>query len=351
MKRIFAILLALCLLLSFAACSKAPTENPTDAPASPTAPTQSPDSSSTQPSDAPSADAPAEEPEQPYVEQLPPANALDAAQPIPADTGTLALEAVSFDEAYLQLNLPEGVSAYEDGESICVSDDGGVWILRFTPYIHGINVVNNADNTIYYGGENIKTDWSRDLSATVAGFPARIWANNTLAGWLNPSNDSEEPAVDIVVDYGETLVGPWYGMHVRLEAQDPQPETNIYELLYLRHVRAVLNNFEHIATPDGVTESAGGITLTFPARWTVLQGENGFVTSFNSANLSGGINFGTAVPADPAEAASRWEGEYFTKTIAGRDFHGLIEACDDDPDNVYYTMYLFSDYSLSLIHI
>ena len=154
MKRMIAILLSLCLLLSLAACSKAPTENPTDAP---NTPAQSTDTT-TQPTDAPSAETPTEEPEQPYVEQLPPSNALDAAQPIPADTGTLALEAVTFDEAYLKLNLPEGVSAYEDGESVCVSDDAGVWILRFTPYIHGINVVNNADNAIYYGSENVKTD-------------------------------------------------------------------------------------------------------------------------------------------------------------------------------------------------
>ena len=336
MKRMIAILLSLCLLLSLAACSKAPTENPTDAP---NTPAQSTDTT-TQPTDAP-----IEETEQPYVEQLPPSNALDAAQPIPADTGTLALEAVTFDEAYLKLNLPEGVSAYEDGESVCVSDDAGVWILRFTPYIHGINVVNNADNAIYYGSENVKTDWSRDLSTSLAGFPTRVWANNTLAGWLNPSNDSEEPAVDIVMDYGETLVGPWYGMHVRLEAQNPQPDTNIYELLYLRHVRAVLNNFEPITTPDGVTQSAGGITMTFPARWKVLVGDNGFVTNFNSATISGGINIGSSTPANPAEAASRWEGQQFTWNYDGRDYEGLVQMGGEDEESAYYSMYLFSEYS------
>ena len=70
MKRIIACILVLCLLLSAAACGKK--EDPVKQP---------------------TADKPGQTTEQetegPYVEELPAVNALDNANPIPADTNTL----------------------------------------------------------------------------------------------------------------------------------------------------------------------------------------------------------------------------------------------------------------------
>lgn len=331
MKRIIACILVLCLLLSAAACGKK--EDPVKQP---------------------TADKPGQTTEQgaegPYVEELPAVNALDNANPIPADTNTLELTPVTFENANLILNLPEGVTAAEgegtdNNASICVTSDNGVWKLYFEPFKDGRNLMSFVTTTMIYAGESIKQDWSQDIATTLGGFPARVWANNILPGWVYPENRQDTPAVDIILDYGETLVGPWYGMQIRLEAQNPVDETNIYDILYLRHVRAVLQNFEVIQTPDGVSKSAGGISLTFPARWNVLQGDNGFVTSFNTEGVFGGINFGSAVPADPAEARSYREGETFEKTIAGREYLCIIEERADDPESVYYNMSMFSDFS------
>ena len=331
MKRLLAMLLALCLIVALAACG--------DDAGSPASSGQEPASQET----------PAEE--TPFVEEQPPANALDDANPIPADTGTLTLTPQTFADANLILNLPEGVTVREEERTenfahIYVTDDEGKWVLRFEPYIRGDNLVNNIDSTLIYDGNAIKEDWSRDVPATLAGFPARVWANNTRKGWLYPENESDEPAVDIVVDYGETLAGPWYGMYIRLDAQNPTEDTNIYELLYLRHVRAILNNFEVIATPDGQTLSAGGITLTFPARWEVLTGENGFVTAFHSQELSGGINFGTS-GGEAATLATYWEGEQFTRSYGGREYACvIIENSSDDPDaEKTYAVRMYGDFS------
>ena len=328
MKKVLVLLLTLCMLLSMAACGG--------------------DSISNTVKDN-NGDPGSSKDEAPYVEEVPASNALDTASPIPADTGTLELSPVSFEAANLTLNLPEGVTAVEEegtdnNASIRVSSDDGTWVMWFEPFIRGEYSLSWAESNLYYGDDSIKQDWSQDIPTTLAGFPARVWANNILPGWLHPENRVDTPAVDIHIEYGETLVGPWYGMHVRLETQNPTVDTNIYEILYLRHVRAVLNNFEVIATPDGVVKTGGGITATFPARWEVLESGTGLVTAFRGTELSGGINFISSTPADPAEALSYREGEQFTTTVGGRDFYCTVEEKGDD-ESVYYTMQMYSDFS------
>ena len=174
--------------------------------------------------------------EEPFVEETPAQNALDPASPIPADVGGLTLTEQTFDDENLILRVPEGVTVTHDPMTddfghITVTSDDGAWVLYFQPYRMGLNLVNNVSGTAIYDGHNIKEDWSEDVSGTLAGFPIRVWANNTRKGWLHPSNENDAPGVDIVMDYGETLVGEWLGMHIRLEALDPQDDTNIYHYL------------------------------------------------------------------------------------------------------------------------
>ena len=288
-----------------------------------------------------------------YEEEVPAANVLDAANPIPADTGTLELSPQEFPEANLTLNLPQGVTAWceEDDTGrmyVYVTDDEGVWQLRFEPTVYPQNAVANVETNTTYGGQSVKRDWSDDISTTLVGFPARVWAYNVLPGWIMPESETFVPAVDVVMDYGETLVGRWYGMHIRLTAQNPTADTNIYELLYLRHVRAVLQNFVPMTTPDGQTVSGGGITVTLPARWEAKTGGTSVVSSVHSDEFSGGINFTSAIPANPAEAADNWGEGAFVTSFGGKDYYCVIEEKGDPDDDLalsYYTMSLFSEFS------
>ena len=104
---------------------------------------------------------------------------------------------------------------------------------------------------------------------------------------------------------------------------------------------------EGVTTPDGVTYSAGGITATFPARWEVKVGENGFVTFFHSEKMTGGVNFGTVGGGDPAQLVSHWEGEEITKSYGGLNFNGVImkNESDDQESPPTYTMRLYGPYS------
>ena len=174
MKKTIALLLALCLLLSLAACGKdeKPTKEPDKAPAA------------VEPGKTPEAEIP-------YVEEVPAANVLDGKAPIPADTGTLELTPMTFEGANLTLNLPEGVSAKEEpgtdnNASILVTSDDGVWKIRFEPYKDGRNLLSFVTTTMIYAGDPIKQDWSQDVPTQLGGFPARVWANNILPGWLYP---------------------------------------------------------------------------------------------------------------------------------------------------------------------
>jgi len=91
MKKTLTVLLILCMLLSMAACQGDTIKDAANDPGT----------------DSPNAEAP-------YVEEVPSSNTLDASSPIPGDTGTLELTPVTFENANLTLNLPEGVTAVEE---------------------------------------------------------------------------------------------------------------------------------------------------------------------------------------------------------------------------------------------
>ena len=299
------------------------------------------------------------ESEAPYVEETPAKNELDPASPIPADTGTLTLHEQVFEAENLKLMLPDGVTAVEEAQAqklgeigrVTVTDDAGEWKLMFRAHNFSLeNVVHNISGTVIYDGNPIKTDWSQDVPATLAGFPSRVWANNTRKGWLHPSNENDAPGVDIVVNYGETLVGQWLGLQIRLEAANPTEDTNIYELLYRRHVRAILNNFSVIETAGGEGTTVNGITATFPARWPLKTGENSMVALMHSEELSGGITMSTQYNPDIQHHADMYEGEQFTRTYGDNEWLGVIakhtfEKGEGEEPTIIHSMYLFSEFS------
>jgi|GEM_PF-1045829 len=296
------------------------------------------------------------ETEAPFVEEEPAKNELDASNPIPGINKEYAMTEQVFEEENLKLMLPEGVEAVNEGRGenrghITVTDKENGWKLMFRPDNFSLNnMVNNVSGTVIYDGNPIKTDWSQDVSGTLAGFPVRIWANNIRKGWLHPSNESDAPAVDIIMDYGETLVGEWLGMHIRLEALDPKDDTNIYHYLYNSKLRAVLNSFELIKTPDGNEITVNGITATFPARWPVKTGENSMVANLRSSALSGGITMSTQYNPDPQHHVDSYEGEQFTRTYGANDWIGVIakhtfEKGEDEEPTILHSMYLFSKFN------
>ena len=345
-KRILALILAAVMALALAACGqKAPEPQPTSAPTQAPAATQTP--------------APAPE-ETPFVEEEPAKNELDPANPIPGINREYELTEQVFAEENLKLMLPAGVTAVNEGRGknighITVTDEENGWKLMFRPDNFSINnIVNNVKASVNYDGNWIKTDWSQDVPGTLAGFPVRVWANNIRNGWLHPSNESDAPAVDIVMDYGETLVGEWLGMHIRLEALDPQDDTNIYHYLYNSKLRAVLNSFECIATPGGNEITVNGITATFPARWPVKTGENSMVANLHSNALTGGISMSTQYNPDVQHHVDSYEGEQFTRTYGDNEWTGVIarhtfEKSDGSDPAILYSMYLFAPFNEKMV--
>ena len=294
--------------------------------------------------------------EAPFVEEEPPKNELDASNPIPGINKEYQLTEQTFEEENLILRLPEGVTAVNEGRGensghITVTDEEDGWKLMFRPNNFSLNnLINNVDTTVNYAGNNIKEDWSRDVSTTLAGFPARVWANNIRKGWLHPANESDAPAVDIILDYGDTLVGEWLCMQIRLEALEPKDDTNIYHYLYNSKLRAVLNSFELVKTPDGKEYTANGITATFPARWPVKAGENSMVALLQGGELSGGITISTQYNTDLQHHVDAYEGEQFTRTYGDNEWVGVIakhtfEKGEGEEPTIVHSMYMFSKFN------
>ena len=308
------------------------------------------------PTSSPGTEAETTQTEAPFVEEEPVKNELNSTSPIPKINKDYDLTEQIFEEENLILRLPKGVTAVNEGRGknmghITVTDEEDGWKLMFRPDNFSLNnIVNNVSNTVIYDGNVVKTDWSKDVAGTLSGFPVRVWANNIRKGWLHPSNETDTPAVDIIVDYGETLVGEWLGMHIRLEALNPKDDTNIYHYLYNSKLRAVLNSFECIKTPDGKEYTANGITASFPARWPVKAGENSLVANMHSNALTGGITMSTQYNPDPQHHVDQYEGEQFNRTYGSNDWIGVIakhtfEKDETSEPTILYSMHLFSKFS------
>ena len=343
-KRAYLYLLMAAAVLSLAGCGKkepAPAE--TSTPAETTAPAET---------------------EAPFVEEEPAKNELDPSSPIPGINKEYDLTEEVFEDENLIIRVPEGVKAVNEGRGdnighITVTDEEDGWKLMFRPNNFSIgNIVNNVSGTVIYDGNEIKTDWSQDVAGTLAGFPIRVWANNIRKGWLHPSNESDAPAVDIVMDYGETLVGEWLGMQIRLEALDPKDDTNIYHYLYNSKLRAVLNSFEVVTSEAsgvaGNVITVNGITATFPERWPVKTGENSMVANLHSAALTGGITMSTQYNPDVQHHVDSYEGEQFTRTYGDNDWTGVIathtfEKGEGEEPTILYSMYLFSPFNEKMV--
>ena len=335
-RKVLSVILAAAVILSFTGCGK---KKPAETTAAPTT--------------APAAAAPTEAP---FVEEEPAKNELDKKNPIPGINKEYRLTEQKFEEENLILRLPEGVSAVNEGRGenhghITVTDQEDGWKLMFRPTNFSLgNMVNNVDTSANYAGNWIKEDWSRDVSTTLAGFPARVWANNIRKGWLHPSNENDAPAVDIILDYGDTLVGEWLGMQVRLEALEPKNDTNIYHYLYNSKLRAVLNSFELVKTPDGKEYTANGITATFPARWPVKAGESSMVALLQGGELSGGITISTQYNTDLQHHVDAYEGEQFTRTYGDNEWVSVIakhtfERGEGEEPTIVHSMYMFSKFN------
>ncbi len=342
-KRLLVLLLSSAALLSFASCGKkpAPTESPaqTDAPVSET--TAAPEKP---------------EEEAPFVEEEPAENKLDESAPIPGINREYELTEQVFEEENLKLMLPEGVTAVNEGRGenlghITVTDEEDGWKLLFRPFNFGYdNIINNVRSNVIYDGHSIKEDWSQDVETTLDGFQARVWANNTRKGWLHPSNEGDAPGVDIVVDYGETLVGEWLGLNIRLEVLEPKEDSNIYHYLYNSKLRAVLNSFEAIRDAEYKEFTANGFSASFPPRWPVKSSESSIVANLQSRELKGGISVSLQYNPDVQHHVDSYEGgEVFDRSYNGTDWKGVIaphvfEKEEGEPTTIY-SMYLFAPFN------
>ena len=325
MKRLLALCLALSLILALSACGKSQSTFSHAIDSFPEAPVETP-----------------------YVDQPAAANVLDAVTPIPPDTGTLELVEQTFDIPQLTVSYTEDMQVAADGDDVVVTSGDGVWTIRFQPFvsIHRTNLINDITNYYISAGEEVFPDRS-EAETTLAGFPAHVYARNIHEEYVNHQEEFMVPSVEIILDYGSTLVGKWAGLRVRLTSNDYANYSNIYDVLNLRHVRAVLNNFRVNEGDNGITVSAGGITVTFPSSWDSHDGDvtGPWAGIFENSELIGGVYLQSASPADPREAATQSGDEAFDWSCDGTDYVGRIHNWAGNEDINDYELSLYTAFS------
>lgn len=145
----------------------------------------------------------------------------------------------------------------------------------------------------------------------------------------------EQARLDITLDYGDKAVGKWNGLWITLTAQEIKDDTNIYELLYLRHVRAVLNNFSVIEGDEGIVYDQNGLKVTFPSRWDVHESTYGAFAGINDGDVKGAVyvenTFASAYNNSSGETVTAGKYEYKCSTEKVEKTNGK--------SNCIYTMY------------
>lgn len=271
-------------------------------------------------------------------------NELDQANPIPSYSGSLSLTESTFAASQLAVSTTAGMGVSEDGADVTVKAEDGTWSILFAPFGNHQKetLINNISNYYVSAGLEVFPDRS-EAKTTLAGFNAEVFARNIDEQYYKPDEDTYVPSVNIILDYGDTLVGEWAGMRVRLLTEDYENAPNIYEVLAREDVRAVLNNFRLIEGDAGQTLSASGITVTFPSRWGAHDTDptGPWAGIYGEGGSTGGVYLRTAIPADPKEAAAKKGGETFDWSHGGMDFVGEIYnwAAPDEPANYDLTLY------------
>ncbi len=268
-----------------------------------------------------------------FTEEKPASNAFDTSSPVPADTGTLELSEQSFEDQQLTLALPEGVTASAEGDDIIVKSDDGQWQIRFSQ--RNTNGWVTENNQIYSGYDLWKSGNpdADDCDLTLAGYSGHIYAKNE--DHIRDDEIKEQARLDITLDYGDKAVGKWNGLWITLTAQEIKEDTNIYELLYLRHVRAVLNNFSVIEGDAGITYDQNGLKAVFPSRWDVHESTYGAYAGISDGNVKGAVyvenTFASGYNNSTGEAKTAGSYEYKCETEE-------VER-SDGAKNYIYTMY------------
>ncbi|MBR1724826.1 MAG: leucine-rich repeat domain-containing protein, partial [Ruminococcus sp.] len=265
----------------------------------------------------------------PYEEELPLANELIHEAPIPADTGTLELTEQSYDDMGLMLRLPSDVTAQQTEEGITVTDDAGSWTMSFTPFTQGEYYTRRAaadhgsgDSREYREADRCDTEFK--------GFQGFISTANIQSTGYSVNDGERIPELDLLLDYGSEYVGKWAGVQVTLRPTGSYSDTNIYELLYLRHIRALLNGFEPVKDYGAETVSAGGITASLPARWAPKADEDSGAVTAHIVNGSdrGGLLITSVSASDPAAYAKKQAeltgAEVFAKSCGSVSCTGFI---------------------------
>jgi len=257
----------------------------------------------------------------------------------------------NYDYGYLSFSLPYALrNAVTDGGTfLSFEDPEGLWSMKITPLdvrnceMEAYNVRGAAEKIQESGSAFYKSVLIEDTE--LMGFPALHTEITLDPDHQDVFSSSYQEAHAIwVVDYGDTLVGPWGGLSIDISAPEDSADTDASDLVNDPDVQTVLGSLEaHASSEEKTGLSFPGVTVQIPARWEGFVSGSTICVMVKGAT-SGNLYFTTSVYADPAEAASYAGGEVRTVEYGGRTFTGAVRE-SGSPDSVIYTLELYTDFS------
>ena len=216
----------------------------------------------------------------------------------------------TYEYAYgnLSIRLPQEAKDPEDnGSSLIFTDPENLWTLELEPLdVHEKNIeIHNQDARIKPDGAYFK-DVERN-EEKYQDFSAYFWSlnyNMDNPGGMNSYYN--EPIAIQVIDYGDTLVGKWGGLKIKLTGLDKA--TQIQDILADELVRCIWDNLSFTVTEGGGFTENMGISADFPERWGNRTADTGIATHFEG-EMQGYMHINANKPADPKEAAEKCRNE------------------------------------------
>ena len=237
-----------------------------------------------------------------------------------------------FDYAYggFKVGVPKTMPGVpeDSGTYIVFSDPDGAWTIRLTPESVQSTELEKGNLAVLME-QNKDFGYFQDVSlenTSVGGYDAVCFSLSRNPDWDTKTNASslmfQEAHQITLVDFGDATILGWGGVMIDLSGAKTST-TPLSELLADPDVQTILENIEFYEPSEGRDVSIPGISVTFPARWSV--GDNGKDTLWASikGDRSGTVYFGGSIYADPEEAAGyagRVSGDIRTLTYDGTEY-------------------------------
>lgn len=223
----------------------------------------------------------------------------------------------------------------DDGKSVTFTDPNGKWTASFKPLtVHETEI----NDTNLHGSIKMKQDFgyyrnviTEDRTGVYADDAIKVtyFAFERNPDWVASkqgyTTGAQEAHAYWLFDFGDVFIGPWGGLLI--EVALPEKSTDPLEpVLSDENLLMLIDQNDFIAGASAQEISVPGIAVSFPARWNASSDGDHTIWASIGGATRGSIFFSSSVYADPKVAAGYVASDYRTVTFNGRTWYGAVRT-------------------------